>query len=154
MTNAKTARLWIDADACPKPIRELIVRAALRTQTHTYFVANHTVALPRMGFIHAVSVPSGADAADTYIVEHVKAKDLVITSDLPLASLVLERGAIVLTSRGEALTQDNIGPRLNMRDFMETLRASGEHSRGARPLHARDVQAFANAFDRTMARLS
>lgn len=153
MTVTKNATLWIDADACPKAIRELIIRAAMRTQTHTYFVANHALALPKLAFIHTVSVPSGADAADNHIVEHAASGDVVITSDLPLASLVLAKGAQVLTTRGESLTRDNIGPRLNMRDFMETMRASGEHSRGAKPLHPRDVQAFANAFDRILARL-
>lgn len=145
--------IWVDADACPRPIRELIVRAAIRTQRPTCFVANHLVPLPRTPFAIALNAPQGADAADALIAERVQPGALVITSDLPLADEVLKKGARVLTHRGEPLTPDNIGPKLNMRDFMDTMRASGEHHGGAKPLSARDIQHFANAFDRQLAQL-
>ena len=151
--NAPTA-IWVDADACPRLIRDIIARAAIRTERRTAFVANHLIPLPRSPFVYALNAPQGADAADALIAERTLPGALVITGDLPLASIVLAKGARVLTHRGDALTLDNIGPRLNMRDFMETMRASGEHTRGAKPLAPRDVQAFANAFDRALARLS
>lgn len=146
--------IWVDADACPRPMRDIIVKAAIRTQRHACFVANHLIPLPRTPFATALNAPQGADAADALIAERVQPGALVITADLPLASEVLKKGALVLTHRGDALTLDNIGPRLNMRDFMDTLRASGEHHGGAKPLSARDIQQFANAFDRQLARLT
>lgn len=152
MSETISTAIWVDADACPRPIRDLIARAAIRTERRTAFVANHLIPLPRSPFAYALNAPQGADAADALIAEHATKGALVITSDLPLASLVLAKGAHVLTHRGESLTCDNIGPRLNMRDFMETMRASGEHSRGAKPMSTRDVQTFANAFDRALAR--
>ncbi|BBG29644.1 YaiI/YqxD family protein [Zymobacter palmae] len=153
MNTTPQIAIWVDADACPRAIRELIVRAAVRTQLPACFVANHLVPLPRTPFAIALNAPQGADAADALIAERVQPGALVITADLPLASDVLKKGALVLTHRGEPLTLDNIGPRLNMRDFMETMRASGEHHGGAKPLGPRDIQQFANAFDRQLARL-
>lgn len=145
--------VWVDADACPKSIREIILRAAERTKTHTRLVANHALPVPRSPFVATITVPSGADAADALIHERIEAGELLITSDIPLADLVLAKGAVVLTPRGESLDAENIRGRLNMRDFMETLRASGEHSGGPKPLGEREVRAFANAFDRALARM-
>ncbi|WP_106477376.1 YaiI/YqxD family protein [Phytohalomonas tamaricis] len=145
--------IWVDADACPKAVRDVIIRAAERTSTPTRLVANHQLPVPRSPWVQSLSVPSGADAADNLIVERAEPGDLVITSDLPLAGDALAKGAVVLTSRGEALTLDNIRARLNMRDFMETMRASGEHTGGPKALSERDIREFANAFDRQLAKM-
>ncbi|RKQ97030.1 hypothetical protein C7446_2446 [Kushneria sinocarnis] len=146
--------LWIDADACPRSIRDIIVRGATRQALTACFVANHALPLPRSPYIRQLSVPGGADAADQQIIERLAPGDLVITSDLPLAQEAIAGGARVMTSRGETLDADNIRARLNMRDFMETLRASGEHTGGPAALTSRDIREFANAFDRTLTQLS
>lgn len=140
--------LWVDADACPRVAREIIVRAAERTATPTWFVANHTVPLPRSPVVKALAVSHGFDAADDEIVERLAPDDLVITSDLPLAMEAIERGAKVMTTRGETLDADNIRARVQMRDFMETLRASGEHTGGPKGYSDTDRREFANALDR------
>lgn len=142
--------IWVDADACPVVIKEIICRAANRTQTPTVFVANQTIPLPKSKHIQMLQVSSGFDVADDTIVERVAKGDIVITSDIPLASEVLEKHAFVITSRGERYTQDNIKARLNMRDFMETMRASGVQSGGPAALNHADRQAFANALDRLL----
>ncbi|MCM2971731.1 YaiI/YqxD family protein [Larsenimonas suaedae] len=142
--------IWIDADACPKAIRDIVVRGAERTGYHAYFVANHALPLPKRHCLTMISVPGGADAADNVIIERAEQHDLVVTSDLPLADAVIAKGAQVMTSRGEALTTNNIKARLNMRDFMETLRASGEHTGGPSGMSAADVRDFANAFDKVL----
>lgn len=140
--------LWVDADACPRVAREIIVRAAERTATPTWFVANHTVPLPRSPVVKALAVSHGFDAADDEIVERLAPDDLVITSDLPLAMEAIERGAKVMTTRGEMLNADNIRARVQMRDFMETMRASGEHTGGPKGYSDTDRREFANALDR------
>lgn len=145
--------IWVDADACPRAIRDIIIRAAERTSTPARLVANHQLPVPRSPWVQSLSVPSGADAADALIVERAERGDLVITADLPLAADALDKGALVLTPRGEALTADNIRARLNMRDFMETMRASGEHTGGPKAQSERDVRDFANAFDRELTKL-
>ncbi|TDB04988.1 YaiI/YqxD family protein [Halomonas marinisediminis] len=140
--------LWVDADACPRVAREIIVRAAERTATPTWFVANHAIPLPRSPVVKALAVSHGFDAADDEIVERLAANDLVITSDLPLAMEAIERGAKVMTTRGETLDANNIRARVQMRDFMETLRASGEHTGGPKGYSDSDRREFANALDR------
>ncbi|MHB0777659.1 YaiI/YqxD family protein [Halomonas sp. WWR20] len=144
--------LWIDADACPRVVRDILVRAAERTQVTTWFVANHQVPLPPSPWVKALAVTSGLDAADQEIVHRAAPGDLVITSDLPLAMEAIDKGAEVMTSRGEALTRDNIRSRVQMRDFMETLRASGEHTGGPKGYSDADRRDFANALDRWLAR--
>ncbi|GHB28361.1 YaiI/YqxD family protein [Salinicola rhizosphaerae] len=144
--------LWIDADACPKVAREIIVRAAERTGTRTWMVANHAIPLPPSRWVKSRTVAHGFDAADDAIVEAVLSGDLVVTSDLPLAEAAIARGAHVMTTRGEALTRDNIRARVQMRDFMETLRASGEHTRGPNAYDDADRREFANALDRWLRR--
>jgi uncharacterized protein len=144
--------LWVDADACPKVAREIIVRAAERTATPAWFVANHAVPLPRSQWVKALAVSHGFDAADNEIVERIQAGDLLITSDLPLALEAIERGARVMTTRGEALNENNIRARVQMRDFMETLRASGEHTGGPKGYTDADRREFANALDRWLAK--
>ncbi len=148
----KDIAIWVDADACPKVIREILYRAATRVEIPMTLVANHVLPVPKSPWISARQVPQGFDVADDYIVEQVSEGDLVITSDIPLAAEVIEKGAGVISPRGEQLTPANIRQRLNMRDFMDTMRSSGEMSGGPPVLGQRDKQAFANALDRYLAR--
>ncbi|WP_106418252.1 YaiI/YqxD family protein [Salinicola tamaricis] len=144
--------LWIDADACPRAAREIILRAAERTHTPTWMVANHTLPLPPSAWVKARSVAQGFDAADDLIAASVRPGDLVITSDLPLAQEVIERGADVMTTRGEPLSADNVRAKVQMRDFLETLRASGEQTRGPDAYGDTERREFANALDRWLRR--
>lgn len=140
--------IWVDADACPAPIKEIIFRAAERTQTHTTLVANHSMRVPATQYVRLLQVNKGFDIADNEIVQRVQAKDLVITSDIPLAAEVIEKSAFALSPRGEKFTENNIKQILNMRDFMDTMRSSGvEMSGGPAKLNSADKQAFANALD-------
>lgn len=145
-------KIWVDADACPVAIREIILRAAVRKQLMTTFVANHVISLPKSPYVNAIQVPQGFDVADDEIVKRASKGDLVITQDIPLASEVIALGCLAMNPRGERWTKDNIGQRLNMRDFMETMRSSGVQSGGPAPLNARDKMEFANAFDRILAK--
>jgi len=144
--------LWVDADACPRVARDIIVRAAERTATTTWFVANHQIPLPPSKWVKSLAVSHGFDAADNEIVARLVPGDLLVTADLPLAMEALDKGGMVMTNRGEALTRDNIRARVQMRDFMETLRASGEHTGGPKGYADSDRREFANALDRWMAR--
>ena len=146
--------VWVDADACPKVIREILYRAANRLEQPLVLVANHVISAPSSPWISCRQVPQGFDVADDYIVAQVSARDLVITADIPLSAEVIEKGAAVISPRGEQLTADNIKPRLNMRDFMDTMRSSGDIGGGPAALGPRDKQAFANALDRYLARNS
>lgn len=145
--------IWVDADACPKPIKEILLRASKRTGVDITFVANHAIPIPT-GYpsVRSLTVSTGFDVADDLIEEQVNPDDLVITQDIPLADAVLTKGAKVINTRGQSLTKDNIKQRLNMRDFMETMRASGIQSGGPKPLGPRDIQDFANVLDRWLAR--
>lgn len=145
-------KIWVDADACPVVIKEILFKAAQRTQILVTLVANQMIAKPKSPFIKMRQVQSGFDVADDEIVKLVEAGDLVITSDIPLADEVIEKGAHVLSPRGELHTADNIKARLNMRDFLDTMRASGEHTGGPPPLNQSDRQAFANHLDRFLAK--
>lgn len=145
--------IWVDADACPKVIREILFRAAQRVECPLTLVANHMLPVPNSPWINARQVPQGFDVADDYIAQQVVSGDLVITSDIPLAAEVIEKGAAVISTRGEQFTRSNIGQRLNMRDFMDTMRSSSvEVGGGPPPLGDRDKQAFANALDRQLAK--
>ncbi|MGR5235626.1 YaiI/YqxD family protein [Vibrio alfacsensis] len=145
-------RLWVDADACPKVIRETIVRAAERTGVECTFVANHIVPVPKRANIHSLQVPAGFDIADNEIVRRVEANDLVITSDIPLADEVISKGALALSSRGELYTKDTIKARLNIRDFMDTMRSSGIQTGGPAALSQTERREFANHLDRILAK--
>ncbi|NCP63107.1 MAG: YaiI/YqxD family protein [Paraglaciecola sp.] len=145
-------KIWVDADAIPTVIKDIICRAAQRKGIETIFVANQFVRLPNSTFLRAMQVSSGFDVADDEIVRLMTAPDLVITSDIPLAAEVIAKGGQVLSSRGELLNKDNIRERLNIRDFMDTMRASGEQSGGPPPLNQRDRQNFANHLDRILAK--
>lgn len=144
--------IWVDADACPLVIKEILFRAAERVGVPLTLVANHALKVPRSKYIKAVLVPSGFDVADDEIARQVQAGDLVITADIPLAAAVIEKGAYALNPRGELYTEDNIRQRLNMRDFMDQLRSSGVNTGGPPALSHSDRQAFANQLDRILAR--
>lgn len=145
-------KIWVDADACPKPIRETIVKAAERTQIPCTFVANHVIPLPKRLNISMLQVESGFDVADNEIAKRVEANDLVITSDIPLANDVIEKKAIALSPRGELFTTDNIKSRLNIRDFMDTMRSSGIQTGGPSALSQADKRAFAGHLDRILSK--
>ncbi|HHP0480175.1 MULTISPECIES: YaiI/YqxD family protein [Vibrio] len=145
-------KLWVDADACPKVIRETIVRAAERTGVECTFVANHVVPVPKRANIHSLQVPAGFDIADNEIVRRVEVNDLVITSDIPLADEVISKGAQALSSRGELYTKDTIKARLNIRDFMDTMRSSGIQTGGPAALSQTERREFANHLDRILAK--
>ncbi|AXY00510.1 YaiI/YqxD family protein [Vibrio alfacsensis] len=145
-------KLWVDADSCPKVIRETIVRAAERTGVDCTFVANHLVPVPKRANIHTLQVPAGFDIADNEIVRRVEANDLVITSDIPLADEVISKGALALSSRGELYTKDTIKARLNIRDFMDTMRSSGIQTGGPAALSQTERREFANHLDRILAK--
>jgi uncharacterized protein YaiI (UPF0178 family) len=140
-------QIFVDADACPVALREMLLRAAQRTQIQMTFVANHSIPLvvgANVGFVH---VEKGFDIADHVIVSRVEVDDLVVTQDIPLAAEVLAKGARAIGLRGQVHTKENIKSRLVVRDFMETMRASGIQTSGPAPLSAKDKQAFANALD-------
>ena len=143
--------IWVDADACPKVIKDILFRAATRTEIPLTLVANQTLYVPPSPFIRSVQVPAGFDVADNEIVKRVQAGDLVITSDLPLAAEVIEKGGHVLSHRGEWYSAANIRPLLNMRDFMDNLRASGIQTGGPPAMSQSERQAFAGHLDRFLA---
>ncbi len=145
-------KIWVDADACPVVIKEILFKAAERTGVETTLVANQPVRVPRSRLIQALQVPSGFDVADHEIVRRASEGDLVITADIPLAAEVIEKGALALSPRGERHTPDNIRARLNMRDFMDTLRGSGVQTGGPAALNQADRQSFANELDRILTR--
>jgi len=153
--DSEQANIWVDADACPIALKEMLFRAAKRRPTmKVTFVANQPISVPPYPNLKSVQVSSGFDVADDWIVEQVIAGDLVITQDIPLADEVISKGATALGPRGEKYTKENIKSRLNMRDFMETMRSSGVHSGGPSPLNQQDKQAFANQLDRWLSKLT
>lgn len=142
-------KIWVDADACPVVVREILFRAAKRTGVEVTLVANQSVTTPRAPNINSLQVPRGFDVADDEIVKRLGAGDLVITSDIPLAAEAIDKGAHALSPRGERYTSENIRARLNMRDFLDTMRSSGvEMGGGPAVFSQRDKQAFANHLDR------
>ncbi|MBN4053453.1 YaiI/YqxD family protein [Haliea sp. AH-315-K21] len=143
-------KIWIDADACPIVIKDILFKAAERTQTELTLVANQSIRVSGSRYINAIQVKAGFDVADDEIVKLLQEGDLVITSDIPLADEVIEKGGQALSPRGELYTSSNIKSRLNMRDFMDTMRASGEHTGGPAPLNQNDRQQFANHLDRIL----
>jgi uncharacterized protein YaiI (UPF0178 family) len=147
-------RIWVDADACPGVIKEILYRAAERVQVALVLVANQPLTTPRSPYVSAVRVAAGFDVADHHIVTHMEPGDLVITADIPLAAEVLEHGGEAINPRGERYSRDTIRERLVMRDFMDLMRGSGEMTGGPPPLGQADRQAFANALDRLLARQS
>ncbi len=144
--------IWVDADACPAVIRDVLFRAANRLAVTTTLVANHHIRTPRSPHIHSVQVASGFDKADDHIADRVSAGDLVITGDIPLAARVVEAGATALNPRGTLYDAESIREHLGRRDFMEELRSAGVETGGPSSLGKADVQTFANALDRFLAR--
>jgi uncharacterized protein len=145
-------QIWVDADACPNPIKEILYRAAKRVEILTTFVANQELQIPASPYIKAVQVRSGLDIADNYIVELLRSGDLVITADIPLAAEAIAKGAVALNPRGEFYSEGNIRERLSLRNFMEALRSGGVDTGGPPAFGHRDRQAFANQLDRFLIR--
>jgi uncharacterized protein YaiI (UPF0178 family) len=145
-------KIWVDADACPGVIKDILFRVAERRALQVTLVANQLLRVPGSRFITAVQVPSGADAADAEIVRRMAPGDLVVTGDIPLAALVLDKQGFALNPRGEFYTQDNIAQQLTMRAFMEELRSGGVETGGPAPFSQAGRQQFANALDRHLAR--
>lgn len=145
-------QIWVDADACPAAIKEVLFRAAEREQVHVTLVANQWLRTPPSRFVRAIQVPGGFDVADNEIVERVAAGDLVVTQDIPLAAAVIAKGALAVHPRGELYTPDTIAQRLSMRNFMDELRGAGVDTGGPAAFHARDKQAFANQLDKWLVR--
>ncbi|HOP15523.1 MAG: YaiI/YqxD family protein [Gammaproteobacteria bacterium] len=144
--------IWVDADACPRVIRDILYRAAERCQVELTLVANQSIEVPRSRHIRMLTVSAGFDVADNEIARRAEPGDLVVTSDIPLAADAIAKQAEVVSPRGERFTPDNIRERLTMRDFMDTMRSSGLTSGGPPPLSPTDRQAFANALDSYLAR--
>ena len=145
-------QIWVDADACPKVIKEILFRAADRMKIQLTLVANKMLYCPPSPYIRSLQVPAGFDVADNKIAELVEQGDLVITADIPLAADVIARGGHALNPRGEFYTRDTIQERLTMRDFMDGLRGSGVETGGPPTLSQKDRQSFANQLDRFLAR--
>lgn len=144
--------IWVDADACPKPIKDILFRAASRTQTELTLIANQMLAIPKSPWIRSLQVPKGFDVADNEIVQRVAAGDLVITTDIPLASEVIAKGAKVITPRGVTYDAGSIAAALTMRNFMDTLRSSGVETGGPSAFSASDQREFARQLDQYLAR--
>lgn len=144
-------KIWVDADACPVVIKEILYKAAERRQVNLALVANRFLRVPRSSYITSLQVPQGLDVADNEIVKRLEPGDLVITADIPLAAEVIAKGGDALNPRGEMYCKDTIGSRLHMRDFMDSLRASGVETGGPPVLSQSDRQSFANSLDKYFA---
>jgi uncharacterized protein YaiI (UPF0178 family) len=155
-------KIWIDADACPKMVKEVIFKASFRLKIPVTLVANSYMAVPQGGQINSIQVEKGADIADFYIVDNVTDKDLVITADIPLAALIVEKalaalivekGATAINPRGELYTEENVRERLSMRDFMKDLRDSGVDTGGPSSFGPKDKENFANSLNRLLTKM-
>ncbi|MDH4468727.1 MAG: YaiI/YqxD family protein [Bacteriovoracaceae bacterium] len=144
----KPFQIWIDADACPKSIKEVIFKISGRIECPVTLVANSEMFIPKTPLVKLVKVKKDMDAADHYIVEHVSSSDIVITADIPLAALIVEKGALAIDVRGEIYTTDNVQERLSMRDFMKSLRDSGMEVGGPANFDAKDKEKFTNALNK------
>lgn len=147
-------KIWVDADACPRTVKDILFRAAKRLELQVTLVANQPVPVPKSKFVNAIQVGSGFDVADSYIVQHSNAGDLIITADIPLAAELIEKQCIVINPRGELYTTDNIRERLNMRDFMDSLRSNGVDTGGPPPLNQTDTRKFANQLDGMLTKIA
>jgi len=145
-------QIWVDADACPKVIKEILFRAAERVRVPLTLVANRSLRVPRSPYIKTLRVPAGFDVADNRIVDQVQSDDLVVTADIPLAAAVIEKGAHALDPRGELYTVNNVRERLAVRDFMDELRSTGVVTGGPSEFGRGDRKAFANALDRVLSK--
>ncbi|GKT08058.1 YaiI/YqxD family protein [Desulforhabdus sp. TSK] len=145
-------QIWVDADACPAAIKDILYRAAERLKVSLVLVANKLLKTPASPFIRTIQVPAGFNVADNHIALQVEPDDLVITADIPLAAAVVEKGGYALDPRGELYTRENIGQRLTLRDFMDGLRGAGVDTGGPPPLHKNDRKAFADELDRFLSK--
>lgn len=145
-------QIWVDADACPNVIKDILFRAANRTETYLTLVANQLIKTPPSPFIKSVQVAAGFDVADNHIAQLVETGDIVVTADIPLAADIVAKGAQGINPRGTLYTEQNIKQTLGMRNFMEEMRSTGQVSGGPPPLDARDKQNFANTLDRLLAK--
>lgn len=151
--DAEPFRIWIDADACPGPIKEILFRTAKRLEVLTVLVANQSMQVPRTPFVRLMLVTHGANEADDRIIDMMCAGDIVITGDIPLAARVVEKQGLAIGIRGELYDDRSVHDRLAARDLMEQFRAAGVETSGPKPLNQKDAQAFANQLDRTLTRL-
>jgi hypothetical protein len=145
--------LWVDADACPGKIKELIIRAARRLRIMAVFVANKYISIPESGYISTRRIGTDPEAVDVHITESARAGDVVVTQDIPLASALVSKGVIVISTRGELFTEQNIGERLSIRNFMQDLREAGSITPGPKEFGQKDTQRFADTLDRVLSRL-
>ena len=143
-------KLWIDADACPRPVKDVVFKASQRLKLEVCLVADRLVGRPPSPLVSTVRVPKGMDQADKYIADKVDAYDIVVTADIPLAAAVVEKGAIALNPRGEQYDPETVGERLSIRDFMAQLRETGVETGGPAPFGPKDKQRFAAALDRLL----
>ncbi len=146
-------KIWIDADACPKVIKEIVFQSSARLKLEVILVANSQMFIPLSPLISLVQVEQGADIADFYIAKHAAQEDLVITADIPLAGLIVEKGAWAINPRGELYDEDNISERLSMRNFMQDLRDSGVNTGGPAPFGPKDKEAFANSLNKILTKI-
>lgn len=153
MQNDHAFKIWVDADACPKVIKEVIFKNSTRFRISVILVANSYINIPLSPYISAVKVDQGADVADFYIVENMSKIDLAITADIPLAALIVKKGALAINPRGEIYTEENINERLSMRDFMQGLRDSGMDTGGPPPFGAKDKELFTNSLNRILTQM-
>jgi len=144
-------KIWVDADACPNVIKNILFKAAERTQVPCILVANQKIQTPPSSFISSRQVSQGFDVADDYIVQNIEAGDLAITADIPLAAEIIDKEAIAINPRGEIYNKENIKQRLAMRDFMDQMRGSGIQSGGPATFNQQDRMAFANSLDKLLA---
>lgn len=147
-------KLWIDADACPGPVKEIVLRAAERLRVPIVFVANKPISLPRSELVSSVQVGKGLDVADQYISTNAQAGDLVVTQDIPLAAALVKKGVAAIDVRGEPFTPENIDERLSLRNFFQELREGGVSTEGPKGFAPQDKQRFAAALDRELSRLA
>jgi uncharacterized protein YaiI (UPF0178 family) len=145
-------KIWVDADACPGVIKDVLFRAAKRCEIYCTLVANMSLYTPESDFIDCVVVKAGPDVADAHIAQNTQTGDIVVTADIPLAALVVDAGGVAINPRGELYTRQNIGARLQARNLMDQLRASGMDTGGPPPFNNKDVQSFANSLDKLLAK--
>lgn len=146
-------RIWVDGDACPAAVKEIVFRTAKRREINTTLIANQQIRIPKSEFIESILVPHGADIADKKIVEMMRAGDVVITGDIPLAGHVVAKGGLAIGTRGELFDDSSIQARLATRNLVDQLRGAGVETSGPKPQNQKDVQAFANQLDRILTRL-
>ncbi len=153
MSEVANFKIWVDADACPKVVKEVVFKVSFRLKVPVCLVANSYMAVPPESLVTSIQVDKGADVADFYIVEHLSKNDLVITADIPLAALVVEKEATAINPRGELYTEDNVSERLSMRDFMQNLRDSGVDTGGPAPFGPKDKERFANSINNLLTKM-